>query len=179
MNRYLKLALIGFIFFAVLAAGYGVYRGVENDSAITAYVVGAKDAETLSEDAPILLNEKRVPVERVRSFSTIAKIINDKFGSDESRCIQNIWDSSTDPVGLVIENSSLIQQYILIEVTTLESLNKLSNADLSDTKEVGEIGIEHGKKIRLILDGFPAALRPMEELSKCTKKLKGWLVYLA
>lgn len=178
MNRYLKLALIVFVFFAILAAGYGVYRGVENGSTVTAYIVGAQDAETLSKDAPILLNEKKVPVERVRSFSRIANIINDKFGSDESRCVQKIWDSSADPVGLVIENSSLIQQYILIEAATLESLNKLSNADLSNTKEAGEIGIEHGKKTRLILDGFPVALSPMEELSKCTKKLKGWLVYL-
>jgi|GEM_PF-5025791 len=177
MNRYLKLALILVVFFAVLVAGFGVYRGAENDSAVTAYIVGAQDAETSSKDAPILLNEKRVPVERVRSFSRIAKIINDKFGSDESRCIQRIWDSSTDPVGLVIENSSLIQQYIFIDATNLESLKKLSNADLSNTKELGEIGIEHGKKIRLILDGFPATLRPMQELSKCTKTLKGWFIY--
>ncbi|WP_320824026.1 hypothetical protein [Reinekea sp.] len=178
MNRYLRLALIGFIFFAVLAAGYGVYRSIENDSPVTAYIVGVQDAETLSTDTLILLNGKKIPVQRVRSFSRIAKIINDKFGSDESQCIQKILDSSTDPVGLVIESLSLIKQYILIEATNLESLNKLSKSDLSGTKEVGEFGIEHGKKMRLILDGFPAALRPMEELFKCTKNLKGWLIYL-
>ena len=175
-QRLFKWVALVIVLVAVVVVGYGFYSDARSDSSLAVYILDTRDSISVASESATALDGSKVMVTRVHSLVALLQMINSRIGTDETQCLQKIWDASTDSVGFLIENSGLLAKAYQIETDTADALKKLDAADLSNTRSVGEVGIEHGKKVTAILNGMAVALRPINELADCSQKVSGWLI---
>jgi len=176
MQLFFKLMAVIIVGVAVVVVVYGFYSDARSDNSLAVYILDTRDSVSVASESATALDGSKVMVTRVNSLVALLQMINSRIGSDETQCLQKIWDASTDSVGFLIENSGLLVKAHQIEVITKNALKQLDEADLSDARIVGEIGNEHGKKVTEILSGMAVALEPINELAGCSQRVSGWLI---
>lgn len=136
----------------IVASGAGWYEyakaNKEKEVLTEIHILDAKaGVDWMTNSAELLEVGKKPLISKAANVAALVGIINNHYGTDESKCAQKLVESSIDPFAVVIGNASLLVEYASQQQNNIYYLKKLSETDGSDVKALFQILSDHSAAI--------------------------------
>ncbi len=169
-----KLILILFTISLIIGAAVAVTQEVithkEQDAPTELYVLDAKSGYDWAKHSAALIDPtEKLTINKMGSAFELVKIINNHYGTEESKCAQKVAENSIDPVAVVVGNASILVQYNQVMATEVGAANRLDQTDHDDVKALFQILTDHADGMKRAKN--PKATDNLLSVFKCTEDL--------